>query len=122
MFLLFFCRTGLRNRYHPQEKDFHHIVDKLRSEGFHEKNKTKTWMHFEMSKRAKRDFWYDFATGEESEELPSSAQELAPLPQALMPEYKTEIVPQTNVREIIKNVKVLSFKSWWYEVSSDRLF
>ena len=46
--------------------------------------------------------------------MPSGAEELASLPDDLVPDYDTS--PRVrDMKEIVDGVKVLTFKSWWYE-------
>ncbi len=108
------CRTGLRARFHPAEKEFQKVVATLRGRDFHTTHKARTWMKFVSGPDGGDAFYHDFLTGKQEASLPSGSEELHGVPDELLPAYDVDVSDKTQ-KEIVDDVKVLSFKSWWYE-------
>lgn len=118
---LYNCRTGLRAKYHPLEKQLAKVVSTLREQGFHTKNKGKHWLKLAD---AGGDYWYNFKTNErrESEDgnAPGDAEIIPPCPDSVgLPKFPLQDAGHANVKELVDNVTLLAFKSWWYEDSEE---
>lgn len=111
---LYNCRTGLRAKYHPLEKTFPKLVEDLRGQGFATKHKTRRWLKLTDEGG---DYWHNVGTGERTTEAVGESEEISGslLPEGTLPSFPEPPVAHANVKELVKSVDLLSFKSWWYE-------
>ena len=121
---LYNCRTGLRAKYHPLEKVYAKAVVTLREQNYCEANKSRAWL--KLKDEAGLDFWYNAKTGErkegeESAFSPPEGDEIkaATLPDGLLPSFPVQDPGHANTADLVQSVKLLSFKSWWYEDSEE---
>ncbi|QDZ25381.1 hypothetical protein HOP50_17g79210 [Chloropicon primus] len=119
---LYNCRTGLRAKYHPLEKVYAKCVQDLRQQNFVDKNKQRVWMKVK-DPETQGEYWYNCKT-KERKELDASIAEsneikASVVPEGLLPEFPVQQATPANTAELVQSVKLLSFKSWWYEDSEE---
>ncbi len=55
----------------------------------------------------------------EGDGAPSESEAIQPCPQGMLPVFPTLEAGHANVKDFVDDIKVLSFKSWWYEDSEE---
>ena len=113
--------TRVSSRKHPLDSKFSKLVHALRRENLGvQESGSGAWMQFLRARDGGKEeaFWHDFRTGQEAVAPPSKAWRIPEVPRGRIPQYDHHQLnrrPVQNKLERITKLRVLTFKSWWFE-------